>query len=47
MLAIVLPAVFEKKLETVNTAYTNVTSLLITLTAPDDPANSNKFLYIH
>ena len=32
-------------LEKVNTVSVNVTSLLITLPAPNDPANSNKSLY--
>ena len=36
---------YAKKNETVNTASENVTSLLITLPAPDDPVNSNKPLY--
>ena len=34
-----------KKLETVNTASANVTSLLINFPAPDDPDNSNKSLF--
>ena len=35
-------------IETVNRALANVTSLLITLPAPDDPANFNKsFLYMY
>ena len=37
---------YAKTLETADTASAHVTSLLITLPAPDDPANSNKSLYI-
>ena len=36
---------YAKEHETVNTASANVTSLLITLPAPDDPSNSNKSLF--
>ena len=34
-----------KKNEIVNAAFANVMSVFITLPAPDDPANSNKFLF--
>ena len=49
MFAVVHQAVCEtKKPETVNTASVSVTSLLITLLAPDDPANSEKvFVYMY
>ena len=36
---------FSEKNETVNAASANVMSVFITLPAPDDPANSNKFLF--
>ena len=36
---------FREKTETVNAASANVMSVLITLPGPDDPANSNKFLF--
>ena len=36
---------FSEKYETVNTASANVMSVFITFPAPDNPANSNKFLF--